>query len=86
MSVRDLAERLGRAGEYRLVYAGCSAWAHGDASSTQWASHWGSNPEILFIACVGYYARMLLKLADVGRAVLTAGQHEFLAQASAGFG
>jgi hypothetical protein len=86
MSIHDLADRLGRLGEYRLVYAGCSAWAHGDPFSTEWMTgHWTSNGPIVFIACVGYYARMLLTVADVGGAILTAEQHGFLKKLAPGF-
>ena len=78
MSIRNLAGRLGKLGEYRVIYAGCSAWAHGDPFSEETTSHWASNPKILFIVCVGYHARMLLQVADVGGVVLTAEQAEGL--------
>ena len=81
MTVRDLAEEVGYLGEYRLAYSQCSAWAHGDPSATVGVagalSPWGMGKN-LFVLCVGYHARILLKIADVGKILLTSEQHGFL--------
>jgi len=85
MSVSDLANALGRGGEYRLVYAACSTWAHGDPFSTQDAqSQVLTQPNIVLMVCVGYYARMMLQIADSAKIILTGEQHDFLQQLSAG--
>ncbi len=79
MSIYDLADKVGWLGEYRVIYAECSAWAHGDPFSTQQiASHPFADPNAVFTLCSQYYARMLLKIADVGKVVLTSEQHGFL--------
>jgi len=85
MSVHDLAQTLGRDGEYRLVYALCSSWTHGDPFSTQeLQSNVLTNHSLVFIVCIGYYARMLLHLADAAKLLLTADQHDYLTQHSVG--
>lgn len=79
LSVRDLAEKLGRVGEYRLIYAGCSNWAHGDPFSTvSDSSDPFTNPPIVFQLCIGYHARMLLNFADAGKIILSAEQDDAL--------
>ncbi len=79
MPVRDLAEKLGRVGEYRLIYAGCSNWAHGDPFSTvSDSSDPLTNAPIVFQLCIGYHARMLLNFADAGKIILSAEQDDAL--------
>ena len=79
MSIHDLAKSVGRPGEYRLVYKSCAAWAHGDPFSTERvADHPFTKPNAVFMLCIGYYARMLLKLAEVGRVILSSEQFEAL--------
>ena len=79
MSTRDLAEKVGWGGEYRFVFALTSAWAHGDPSSTeQVTSDPFTKPDIVFNLCLQYYARMLLKLADTTKIVLTSEQYKGL--------
>ena len=80
MTIRQLAEEMGRLGEYKLLYAKCCAWAHGDPFSTEWApsQQATSDRQFVFIVCLGYYARMLLKIADVRQVLLTAEQYQTL--------
>lgn len=79
MSTRDLAREVGWLGEYRLVYAGCSAWAHGDPFSTQQINaHTFSHPRVIFTLCSIYYGRMLLTITNTGLVVLSSEQYEFL--------
>lgn len=77
MNIADLAKHLNRAGEYRLVFKGCSNWVHGDPLAALHAirpngppsSPW-ADPNQVFITCVGYYARMLFLLADHGEKII----------------
>lgn len=86
MSIRSLAKKLDREGEYKVVYALCSSWAHGDPFSTQpVVSNWITKPQNVFLVSTGYYARMLLNFADAGKIILSAEQDDFLKQLSAGF-
>jgi len=85
MTVRKLAEELGRVGEYRLIYAACSKWAHGDPDSTvSDSSQPFTNPPIVFQLCIGYHARMLLNFADAGKIILSAEQDDYLKQLAKG--
>jgi len=79
MAVSKLAEVVGWDGEYRLHYALGSAWSHGDPLATEVKSMFpGHENEAVFVLCLHYYARMLLRVAD--NFILTAEQHEFLQQ------
>ncbi len=86
LNVFELAQNLHREDEYREIYALCSAWAHADPFSTL-----GDGPEPLaesdltFYACLRYYRRILLAIAETGKTVLDAEQYEFLREASNGF-
>jgi hypothetical protein len=79
MSVRELAESLGRGGEYRLIYASASAWAHGDPFGTE-----PREPHILedrtraLMLGMMCYERILFLIAEAGRIVLTNEQFEVL--------
>jgi len=79
--INELAEELGYGGEYRLLYAACSAWAHGDPfrSGTRDTV---ADPRYLFTICTGLYARMLKSIANTGRLVLTNEQCQFLSNAA----
>lgn len=77
MRIDELANELGYGGEYRLVYKACSAWAHGDPSRT----HGGDifqNPKFVFEICTSFYVRMLNRIAQAGKVILTNEQVEFL--------
>jgi hypothetical protein len=79
MTTFDLAKELGWLGEYRVVYTSCSSWAHGDPFSTERiTSHPFAAPMHVFGLCYKYYARMLLKVADTAKVVLTSEQYEGL--------
>ena len=85
MSIRSLAKNLNREGEYKVVYALCSSWAHGDPFSTQpVTSNWITKPQTVFIVSTGYYARMLLNFADAGKIILSAEQDKFLKKLAEG--
>lgn len=79
MSAYDLANSVGRLGEYRVVYASCSAWAHGDPTSTEnVASHTFTEPSTVFALAMQYYGRMLLRVAEELKIVLTGDQYQVL--------
>ena len=85
MTIHDLAKEICRDGEYRVVYAFCSSWAHGDPLSTQSDPrdiHTFAHPKELFIYCVQCYGRMLLKIVDTGKVTLGADQYEALKKCS----
>jgi hypothetical protein len=84
-SISELAGKLNRLGEYRVLYTDCSAWAHGNPLSTTPLSSTFGHPELLFLVCVGFYARLLLTIADTGESVLTSEQAGFLANLSKGW-
>ncbi len=76
-SIRSLADEVGWLGEYKLLYATSSDWLHGDPFSTEFAVPLVStDPSILLRDCIGYYARMLLRVSE--RIILTAEQHDAL--------
>lgn len=85
MSIYDLAEHLHRKDDYRVIYEQCSAWAHADPFST---SGDGLGPmthaPVIFSFCIAYYARILLAIADVGKAILEAEQYDFLKESAVG--
>lgn len=86
MTTEKLAEALGRGGEYRLVYKGCSAWAHGDPSRTIGdPENWYGDARIIFLTCLDYYARTLLLTADFMKVTLTAEQHGYLEKLARGW-
>jgi len=77
MTIKQLADRVGWAGEYRLWYATCSAWAHADPFQARLSLPLpGGDRETLFVSCLHYYARMLLRVA--GNTVLTSDQYGLL--------
>lgn len=78
-SIAKLAKSLGYEGEYRLVYASCSDWAHANPFQTNRTDREGfADPATVFMLCSGYYARMLKSIADAGKIILTGEQYEFL--------
>lgn len=78
MTVRQLAAHVGWEGEYRIWYSACAAWSHADPFATQATPHWSTDTNILLAACFHYYARMLLKIAEVGEVILTREQYALL--------
>jgi len=79
MPVSKLAEVVGWDGEYRLWYALGSAWSHGEPLATEAKSMFpGHENKAVFVLCLHYYARMLLRVAD--NVILTPEQHGFLQQ------
>ena len=82
MSTWELAESLGRGGEYRLIYASTSAWAHGDPFGTEPRQpHVLEHPNIALHLALSCYERMLFLIADAGRIVLSNEQYEVLKMA-----
>ncbi|MGB2986351.1 MAG: DUF5677 domain-containing protein [Phycisphaerae bacterium] len=79
--IKELAEELGYGGEYRVLYAACSAWAHGDPFRSGTIDVF-AEPRHLFKICTGYYKRMLRSIADTGHVFLTNEQYEFLSEAA----
>ena len=82
MSVADLADSLGFAGEYRILYSSCSDWAHANPFRSGEEDTF-ARPESIFVICTGLYARMLKSIADAAKILLTNEQYHFLVQASA---
>jgi len=80
MSIQELADCLGRGGEYRLIYAGASAWAHADPSHTEPRQHHvlegRSTALLLGQQC---YERILFLIAEAGgKIMLSKEQYEVL--------
>lgn len=79
MRIDELARQMGRDGEYRTIYAICASWSHGDPLSVlPTADHPLTDTDTVLIACFNFYARMLLRIADVGKVILTPQQYELL--------
>ncbi|MFH1110894.1 MAG: DUF5677 domain-containing protein [Planctomycetota bacterium] len=79
MSTRELAAELEREGEYRLIYASGSAWAHGDPFGTEPRQpHPLADPNIILHLALTSYERMLFLAAEAGRILLTNEQYEVL--------
>ena len=76
MTVRNLADAVGRLPEYEFWYRMCSAWAHGDPYQT--ARYATLDPAATFVVSAWYYGRMLKHVAEAKRIVLTAEQYEAL--------
>ncbi len=77
MSIRELAERMGRLGEYNVLYRTSCSFAHGDPFSMREGEDFRSYPpEVVYCACCGYYARILRRVAT--KLILTNEQHELL--------
>lgn len=84
MSIAKLAESLGYGGEYRIVYASCSDWAHANPSQTNLTDRIGfSDPANVFMFCFSYYARTLKSIADAGKIILSDEQYGFLKKSMA---
>jgi hypothetical protein len=79
MSLADLADKLDKRGEYDIWYKAASAWAHGDSFAI---SHISARPISgagpLFVACLFFYGRMLLQVAEAKKILLTSEQYELL--------
>ncbi len=79
MSTRDLAAELDREGEYRLIYASGSAWAHGDPFGTEPRQlHPLAHRNIMLHLALTSYERMLFLVAEAGRILLSNEQFEGL--------
>ena len=79
MSIRELAESLGRGGEYRLIYAHASAWAHGDPFGTEpQQPNFLEDPNTALLLGLMCHERILFLIAEAGRIVLTNEQFEVL--------
>lgn len=76
-SIRDLADELGWAGEYRVLYAIGSSWAHADPVHTDAHSPFGQgSPDVVYVVCLHYYARMLLRVSE--QLILTDTEYKLL--------
>jgi len=82
MTTRDLAGKIGWENEYNMWYRGFSKWVHSDPSQTRHLVYRGPS---VFYFCDHYLARMLLRIAKVGKIVLTAEQYEGLTKLSEEF-
>lgn len=83
MSLKDLADKLGRAAEYRLWYDLTSEWFHASPFSTESdRAYGGREASVVLPVCWCYYARMLLQLAD--HIVLPADQYKTLKKLAEG--
>ena len=79
MKTRELAAKLEREGEYRLIYASGSAWAHGDPFGTEPRQpHPLADRNIMLHLALTSYERMLFLVAEAGRIVLSNEQYEVL--------
>ncbi len=78
MTVRNLAETVGRLPEYQCWYKLCSAWAHADPSASR--QDWVGDDLPALMTSICYYGRMLLQIAEAKRIVLTGEQYEALRQ------
>ena len=77
--MRHYTSALGHAGEYRVMYTACNAWAHGDPSQTNDAHQAGlTDRSVAFTLCTSYYARTLKSIADAGKIILSGEQYDFL--------
>jgi hypothetical protein len=76
MSLSELSRQIGWQAEYDMWYRQYSAWVHGDPFATGRMVR----PEGFdtFWHCMIYYGRMLKRVADAGRIVLTAEQNDVL--------
>ena len=75
MNMHDLAGKIGWENEYNMWYRAFSNWVHSDPSQMRHPPYDGST--VLFL-CDHYLARMLLRIAEVGKIVLAAEQDEAL--------
>jgi len=79
MSTRALTDAIDRSGEYRLIYASASAWAHGDPFGTETRQpHPLADRNIILHLALTAYERILFLVAEAGRIVLTNEQYEVL--------
>lgn len=79
MTVDHLAGELGWDGEYRLWYKAGSAWAHGDPASAGWPLiETLFQSRMVWAMVLGFYARMILRVADCGEMILTPEQTDLL--------
>lgn len=82
MTVRGLAEAVGRLPEYQLWYRMFSAWAHADPFGTR--AHRLVDDRAAFITSICYYGRMLLQVADAKQMILTDDQWRVLKECDHG--
>jgi len=66
LSLFDLAKKLDLDDEYVLIYTDCADWAHGNPSTTKSMPRWTSSSPVVFFKCSGYYALLILKMAELG--------------------
>lgn len=75
MTVKSLCEQIGWTREYEVMYALWSGWTHFDpAHLSDWPNQRFTGPTI----GMGFYARMLRRLADDFGLILSAEQYDFL--------
>ena len=75
MTLYDPARQIGWENEYHMWYRSFSNWVHSDPSQM---NHPGYDGSVALLFCYHYYAGMLLRIADVGKIVLTQDQYEGL--------
>jgi len=81
MALAELADQLGRRGEYDIWYKLASGWAHADPFATApWQSSVGSEPHSLLMASFHFFGRMLFRAAEAKKIVLDSEQFETLAR------
>ena len=84
-SFRDLAREIGWEHEYRLWYRGFSTWVHSDPSRARHGPGLYLGGGVLMNFCYHYYARILLRIADAGRMILTGDQYAALREQAKDF-
>jgi hypothetical protein len=79
-NLRQLAQKTQREREYDVIYGLYSAWAHGDpwAASLRDVGHAG------LVHLLGYWARLLIHIADAKKIILAGEAYQLLAELAKG--